>query len=365
MTSSVALASQAYATLQRRFAMGGRRHRGLFREHTGDRGRRGRIAFNWSFSHAFAAALDVYGLGGDITEGAIEDLLTGQQRYWDDRPRSGVSGYCSTVVKRFGAGAKFFDDNAWCGLNLMRLSRMDPTRTGALEQAKATFEFALVEYRRQSDASSPGCAPGGMHWQQQQGDASPDIGTVANAANAQLALRLHEATGDSRYLDAALGMYSWVNEHMRDPANGLFWDHVTPPACLVDETQWSYNQGLMLGVNVLLCRATADAQYHHEARRIGDAAIAMFDVERLCVEPVEFAVILLRNLMFATTVAGTSGLEAQVRHRAEAYAQAVWPRFAADVDAPQEDRLRLIEQAAIVESIALLCWPTERYDLLV
>ena len=362
MTPSVALASQAYATIRHRFAAGGRRRRGLFHEHAGG-GRRGRVAFNWTFSHAFAAALDVYGLDGEISERDIDELLAGLRRYWDDRRRAGVPAYSSTVVRRFRRSERFFDDNAWCGLNLMRLHRMAPTRTDALEQAKATFAFAGEEYvriRTRSDA----CAPGGIHWQEQRGNASPDIGTVANAANAQLALRLHEATGDAQYLDVAIGMCSWVNEYMRDPANGLFWDHVTPPDCRIDQTQWSYNQGLMIGTNVLLYRATADERYLHDGRSIGAAALALFDATRLADEPAEFAVILLRNLLLSTTVANPVRRDDHAHRRAEQYAHTVWPRFADAVDSPPTNS-RLIEQAAIVESIALPCWPAARYDLLV
>jgi hypothetical protein len=364
MTPSVARVSQAYATVRQQFAVGGKRGRGLFHEHY-DGGWRGRIAFNWSFSHVFAAALDLYGLGGGVTEADIDDLLVGLRRYWDDRRRTGVPGYSSTVVKRFRSSARFFDDNAWCGLNLMRLNRMDRTRTETLEQAKATFEFAGDEFARQVRAVADTCAPGGIHWQEQRGNASSEIGTVANAANAQLALRLHEATGDGRYLDVARGMYSWVNDNMRDPASGLFWDHVTPPDCRIDETQWSYNQGLMIGANVLLHRATADERYRHEAQSLAAVALAAYDVTRLSEEPVEFAVILLRNLLLSTTVANHASLGAQVRQRADEYVRAVWPRFTGTADAAPTIRIRLIEQAAIVESVALLCWPEARYDLLV
>ena len=364
MTPSVAFASQTYATMWRRFAAAGRRRRGLFHEHTGN-SRRRRLAFNWTFSHAFAAALDVYGLGGEVTDHEIDDLLAGLRRYWDDRRRAGVPGYSSTVVKRFRRSERFFDDNAWCGLNLMRLYRMDSTRTDALDQAKATFAFAGAEFERRMLAAPDACAPGGIHWQEQRGDASRDLGTVANAANAQLALRLHEATDDARYLDVAIGMYSWVNDYMRDPANGLFWDHLTPPGCRVDRTQWSYNQGLMIGANVLLYRATTDERYLREAQSIAAAALARFDVTTLGGEPAEFAVILLRNLLFSTTVVTSQPqLDALVRQRAEEYAHAVWSKFAG-ADDPPSGVASLIEQAAIVESITLPCWPATRYDLLV
>ncbi|MEO8692342.1 MAG: glycoside hydrolase family 76 protein [Acidimicrobiales bacterium] len=354
---TVALAAQAYATLCRRFAVDRRRGRGLFYEQSPHAGRHRSLAFNWSFAHAFAAALDVYGLDGGPTQVQIDDLLAGLDRYWDDRPHTGVPAYSSTVVKRVRTGAKFYDDNAWNGLNLMRLHRMDPSRSDLVAQSSAVSQFALDDRRRQHSVA--------IHWQQQVGNASPELGTVANAANAQVALRLYHVTREPHLLDVALSMSAWVNDFMRDPSTNLFWDHLTPPENHVDTTQWSYNQGLMIGVNALLFRATDDVRYHRESRAIADSALAAFDLARLHAEPVEFAVILFRNLFFLTTVDHDAALAARVRRRAEDYLQLLLPRFIGDLDTGEREPARLIEQAAIVGMIAMLCWPADRYDLLV
>ena len=343
-----ALAEQAYATLRRQFAVRGRRRRGLFYEHRNRRRLRRPLAFNWSFAHALAAAIDVHGLGCGPTRSELDDLLAGLHRYWDDRPRTGLPAYCSTVVRWFRTGPKFYDDNAWSGLDLMRLHRMDSSHPGVLAQASAVVDFVLDEHRRLQS--------GAIHWQQQVGPASREFGTVASAANAQLALRLHDVTHEPRHLDLAVDLYTWVNEHMRDPTNRLYWDHVTPPDGHVDKTQWSYNQGLMIGVNVLLFRATSDAHYHREAVVVAEAALTAFDLDRLRNEPVEFAVILFRNLFLLTTIVDAPALHARIHDRADEYLQLLLPQSA---------RTRVIEQAAIVEMIAMLSWPADRYDLLV
>jgi predicted alpha-1,6-mannanase (GH76 family) len=213
----------------------------------------------------------------------------------------------------------------------------------------AVVDFVFDDYRREQS--------GAVHWQQQVGNASRQVGTVANAANAQLALRLYEATGEAPHLDLALAMYTWVDEHMRDPTNDLFWDHLTPPEGRVDTTQWSYNQGLMIGVNVLLFRTTTDQNYRRASIAIAEAALATFDLARLRAEPVEFAVILFRNLMLLTTVDDDAARLVRIRRRAEDYLQFLVPG--------EGERERLIERAAVVEMIAMLSWPQDRYDLLV
>ena len=47
---------------------------------------------------------------------------------------------------------------------------------------------------------------------------------------AELALRLYQATGERPYLDWALHMYRWTQTHLRDPADGLYWDHLAVDA---------------------------------------------------------------------------------------------------------------------------------------
>jgi predicted alpha-1,6-mannanase (GH76 family) len=320
------------------------------------------LAFNWSFAHAFAAALDVYAIGGRLARVRVDDLVAGLYCYWDNRPHTGVPAYSSTVVKRLDTGAKYYDDNAWSGLNLMRLYRMDPSRTQLVAQSSAVLQFALDDHRRQQS--------GAIHWQQQLGNASRELGTVANAANTQLALRLHLVTRDPQLLDDALSMCAWVNEYLRDPSTTLFWDHVTPPEYQLDTTQWSYNQGLMIGVNALLYQATGEVRYRRESVAIADSSLALFDLTRLQREPAEFAVILFRNLFLLTSVEDDARLAARIRRRAVDYLQLLLPRFVRDVDTGDVDTgddepARLIEQAAIVEMIAMSCWPTDRYDLLV
>jgi predicted alpha-1,6-mannanase (GH76 family) len=64
------------------------------------------------------------------------------------------------------------------------------------------------------------------------------------------------------------------------PATGLFWDKIRGDGTL-DKTLWSYNQGSMVGANVLLARVHQDArdQYLDRAEAIARKALRHFDAE--------------------------------------------------------------------------------------
>ena len=121
--SSADLAEHAYGLLLERFAARRHRDRGLFHE-TATRGpRRRRLAYNWPFSHALSAAIDLHGIGRGPTARELDDLVGALDRYWDARANTGAAAFSSQVVPWWRRSAKFYDDNAWCGLALLRRPR--------------------------------------------------------------------------------------------------------------------------------------------------------------------------------------------------------------------------------------------------
>jgi rhamnogalacturonyl hydrolase YesR len=125
--------------------------------------------------------------------------------------------------------------------------------------------------------------------------------TCSVAPAAQLALRLHEATGDERYLRFATEQASWLNEHLRLPS-GLYADNLSDSGKL-DPTTYSYNQGTPLGMDVQLYRATGDDAYLRRAQRTADAALTEFQGDRLWTQAPAFNAIFFRNLLALHSVA--------------------------------------------------------------
>lgn len=134
-----------------------------------------------------------------------------------------------------------------------------------LARVKEIFE--LVVYGWDDDPSHP--CPGGMFWT--QASWSSDRNTISNAPGAQIGLHLYEITGEANYLDWAKRMVAWTDGCMLAP-NGLYWDHINLEG-VIEKTQWSYNQGMMIGAKVLLYRATGDESYLRQAQEIADAAL--------------------------------------------------------------------------------------------
>jgi predicted alpha-1,6-mannanase (GH76 family) len=224
----------------------------------------------------------------------------------------------------------------------------------ALDRAEQIF--ALVESGWDTDSSH--ADPGGVFWTQAAW--STDRNTVSNMPAAELGLRLYQATHESEYLDWALRMYDWTNRYLQSPS-GLYWDHVSLTG-QVETTFWSYNQGVPIGVNVLLYQVTHDASYLTEAKRIASAAYDRYITQgQLDGQPVYFNSIFFGNLLLLESVTGGH----TYRDAMADYADDMW-NTVRDADTglfvfDSNGATETIQQAAMVQIYALLAWPAARY----
>ena len=168
-------------------------------------------------------------------------------------------------------------------------------------------------------------------------------------------------------------MYAWVNVTLdagRDggaPGTGLFFDKVRGDGT-IDETLWTYNQGSMIGANVLLARrAGGDAGAPYLARAEAIAARALRHYDRAYEsQPPAFNAILFRNLLQLHAATGDAGLRRRIRGAMGAYAEAAWTAHR-----DRHDRFRfgrrgptLLDQSAMVQIYALLAWDPSDYGVL-
>ncbi len=381
-----ARAVRAYAAMRRTFL----RRDGLYRRdvRTGPvrwTGAVGVAAHLWPAARAFAGAVDLLGvdrrllLGFDV-DAAVAAHLRMLESYWD--AAGSPPAYASDVTGSRWGGDRYYDDNAWVGLALVELERLRSGR-GHGERAEELFGFAVSGW----DSSPDAVSPGGVFWVEQgrgTGARNHDRNTVSNAPNAQLGLHLAELAGDGLRAPAharARDMYAWVNATLdagREedrPGHGLFHDKVRSDGS-IDRRLWTYNQGNMIGANVLLARAGAaaagedpavgpGATYLARAEAIADRALRHYAgaYQR---QPAAFNAILFRNLLSLHAASDDGALRDRIRATVHAYADAAWT-----ARRDRHDRFRLsphgptlLDQSAMVQIYALLAWDPARYNLL-
>jgi len=220
---------------------------------------------------------------------SVADLDAGAVRTYDhlvDALASYAAG--PAYGERPRSTRRYFDDNAWVALAMLRRGRareaadvrllLDFLRTGAVTQADGSVGVRWVEGGEPLHACSTGAT-----------------GLVAAAlGDADL------ARGCARFLVA-----------LADDA-GLVHDHRRPDGT-TDPSHHVYNQGLAIGLHAALGELD-------EARRLADAAVTAYDVDALWREPAAFVGILLRELLALHAVDADPRWPAY----ASAYLERVW-----------------------------------------
>ncbi|MBV8219117.1 MAG: hypothetical protein JO325_11685 [Solirubrobacterales bacterium] len=352
-------AARAFAAMQATFWT----RQGLYRR-DGRFHRPGTAAHLWPFSRALVATLDFAGID-NAGDAAINAGLAALERYWDttlDPP-----AYSSDVRGTRIGGDRYYDDNAWVGLALIQLERMRPG-SGSLDRAARLFEFAVSGWDTTGD--------GGVFWVEQGrgiGARNHDRNTVSNAPNAELGFHLSELSHDTAK-GQARAMYDWVVrtlDETRDTdqaGTGLFWDKVQTDGT-IDKKVWTYNQGSMIGANVLLARLEPPAQavnHLDKAEAIAGKALARFSQEEYLRQPAAFNAIFFRNLLLLHPVTRDPSLQTAIIDAIATYADEAWDRTR-----DRHDRFHLshggvtlLNQSAIVQLLALLAWDPNDYGKL-
>lgn len=328
---------------------------GLYRERIPARSGDHAVADEWPFSQVHIGVLDLASVPGGVGERylpLLEQHRAAQMRYWIDRSTTGLPGFASRVGPPLGPGGDlFYDDNAWVGLAAMQhwLFHRDEA---SLDLAKSIFTLIRAAWDR--DPAHP--SPGGLFWAQQPGNF--DRNTVSNMPSAQLALRLYEATRDRAYLDEALRYYEWTNRTLQRP-DGLYLDHLDLKG-EIDRRIFTYNQGVPVGVNVLLYKATGEQRYLAEARRVAEASYDHFITQgRIDRHSMPFNAIYFKNLLLLEAVTGGTRYRDAMRD----YAARMWrdrrdPMTGLFVRSgwSQGESIALIDQGAMTQIFAVLAW---------
>jgi hypothetical protein len=313
------------------------------------------FSFLWPFSQALAATVSMANIPSLKSSFGPElrARLVGLKSYLDlDNSGAPEGTYSSTLAAYDGTvappegpgGAKYYDDNAWVGIELARIYEQNH-EAAILGGAEAIMAFEMAGWDAQ-----PGIAcPGGIPFSNSPEDVERN--TVTNAPTAELGLQLYRLTGNAQYLQFAEMAYEWVRTCLTEP-NGLYADHIGLRG-KIEPTEWSYNQGAMIGAGVLLYQATHNSAYLYQARQTAKAAIAYYTSEVLGKENPFFVSVYFRNMLYLDSVThdppGTKLVQGYVNYAWEHL------RLSDDVFvAGSPASAQLLVQAAIVQDYALL-----------
>lgn len=326
------------------------------------------FTYVWPLSQARAAVTELIAAlaaggppadTGDLDlDAADAALVRAQEHYWYPAGgTTGLPGYTAATDSAQGAhGDFYYDDNDWIALLEIEQHLLTGGSAGDLERAEQ-----LLELFRSGEATDETLAsPGGIFWT--QGDWNHDRNTVSTVPSAKVALRLHQLTGDPAALEDALRWMSWARETLLAP-EGLYWDNIKPDGA-IDETFWTYNQGVPLGAEALAYEITGKAAHRDNALGLVEAIIAHYRPFEpggpFDEQPLQFNAILLSNLLMAESILGG---RVQGRKITETYAQRLW-----DTRRDPETNLvtgsqetgagtHLLDQAGFARSLALAAAP--------
>ncbi|MCW3032471.1 MAG: hypothetical protein QOK19_775 [Solirubrobacteraceae bacterium] len=320
------------------------------------------FSYLWPFSQALAATVSVANVPALRTTMTreLKARLVGLRAYLDPNNSgtpegtflSTLAGFDGTVAPPVGpGGAKYYDDNAWIGIELMRIYRLT-RESSALGGAEGIMAFEMEGWQ-----ASPqlGCS-GGVPFSNLPGNT--DRNTITTAPAAQLAVQLYKVTANPQYLQFAVQAYEWVRTCLLLGTN-MYGDHVNRRG-LIEPHLYSYTQGVMIGAGTLLYQATGNSAYLYEARQTATASLAYFTPERLGAENPFFPSIYFRNLLYLDSVTH----DPPGPKIAQAYVDYAWThlRLAGNLFvAGSPPSGQLLVQAAIVQIYALLSSPPSTY----
>jgi hypothetical protein len=320
------------------------------------------FAYLWPFSQALAATISVANvpaLARSMTR-ELQARLAGLQSYLDANNSGAPEGtYASTLPAFDGTiaqpvgpgGPKYYDDNDWVGIELVRLYKLTHNTT-ALAQAEQIMAFEMAGWQTDPELGCPGGIPFSNSVE------NTDRNTVTTAPAAELGVQLYRVTGNQQYLAFAETAYAWVRNCLLQPS-GLYADHINSQG-LAETTFWSYNQGTMIGAGTLLYQATGNPWFLTEARQTASAALAYFTPEQLAAEIPFFPAVYFRNLLYLDAVTH----DPPGARIVQGYVDYAWQNLRLSNDvfvAGSPASGQLLVQSAIVQMYALLSSPPSTF----
>lgn len=158
---------------------------------------------------------------------------------------------------------RYIDDNQWIGLAYADAYKRTSDKK-YLNLAEEIYRFMMTGFDLNLG--------GGLYWREND---TTTKNTCSNGPGIVLALKLYNTTGNKKFLDTAMLLYNWTNNHLQ-AADGLFYDAIKVPGGKIDSAKYTYNTGTLLQANAMLYNITKNKKYLGEAQRIAAASAKQF-----------------------------------------------------------------------------------------
>ena len=216
------------------------------------------LATAWDIFPLFEA-LDAIAIADPsaANQSAVTDFGIGAERYWNPalQPTGGYAFYPDPQVT---GGSAFFDDTGWLGVAFFDAYRATQNRR-FLRDAIRAFRFIDI-------VGWAGDSGGGVWW-----DTEHHYKTAEPlAAAAVLGAEIYERTHIRWYFRETKKLIAWADVHAWNSARGLY------ARSDVSDTVMNYVEGMMIGAQVTLCRATRDRSRCNRAEQLAEAADVAF-----------------------------------------------------------------------------------------
>lgn len=159
---------------------------------------------------------------------------------------------------------RYYDDNAWICLSLLE--------TYELTKDPQDLAFAMDAYNFALSGEDDKTLSGGIYWHE-------DVTRSKNACSSGpvmiAALKLHQVTGDEKYLTTAKRLYDWQRGHLQD-ADGLIYDSISVATGRPNKMKLPYNSATLIRAGCMLYQTTKDQKYLDEAERVAQASEKRF-----------------------------------------------------------------------------------------
>lgn len=219
-------------------------------------------SYLWPMSGMFSSAVLMAKMDPEKYRPYLDSMIVAEEQYYDT---TRVPFAYQAYPARFDRVDRYYDDNGLVGIDY--IDSWTVTKNPAhLEKAKQIFSFIISGWDDRFE--------GGVPWVEGKKDQKP---ACANGKALVLAMKLHEATGDSYYLETGKRFYRWMRKYLYNQEHDIIVNSwLTEGEGCAQFDPYTYNSGTFIQAAAYLYKVTGEQKYLDDAIRLCKGAAEYF-----------------------------------------------------------------------------------------